>query len=73
MKNVAPLTNIMSAHRITMEYFNLMKFGKEETFGGPTADGVFLGVLPCSDWMLGPRISYATLTYSLVMEQFLSS
>ena len=37
-----------------------MKVGKEENFGGLTADGAFLGVLPCSDWMLGPRICSAT-------------
>ena len=71
-KNCAPLTNIMSAHSITMTYFNLMKVGKEETFGGSTADGVFLDVLPCSDWMYGPRISSATLTYSLVMGKLFS-
>ena len=71
-KNCAPLTNIMSAHSITMTYFNLMKVGKEETFGVSIDDGVFLGVLPCSYWMLGTRISSVTLTCSLVMVQFFS-
>ena len=60
IKNCTPLTNIMSAHRVIMIYFDLMKVGKEEKFGGLTADGAFLGVLPCSDWMLGPRICSAT-------------
>ena len=73
INNCALLTNIMSAHNITMIYFNLMKVGKEETFGGPTSDGVFLDVLPCSDWMLGPRISSSVLTFSLFMGQFFSS
>ena len=72
IKNCTPLTNIMSAHRITVTYFNLMKVGKEETFGGSTADGVFLDVLPCSDWMLGPRISSDALTRSLVMGHLFS-
>ena len=66
IKNCTPLTNIMSAHMITVTYFNLMKVGKEETFGGSTADGVFLDVLPFSDWMLGPRISSAPLHVPLL-------
>ena len=69
-KNCTPLTKIMSAHRITMTYFNLMKVGKEETFGGSTADDVFLDFLPCIYWMLGERMSSATLTCSLIMGQF---
>ena len=73
IRNCAPLTNMMSAHRITMNYFNLMKVGKEETFGGSTAAGVFLGVFTWNDWMLGPRVSYATLTCSLDMGQLFSS
>ena len=73
IKNCTPLINIMSAHRIIVTYFNLMKVVKEETFGGSTAYGVFLDVLPCSNWMLGPRISSATLTCSLVMGQKISS
>ena len=72
IKNCAPLTHIMSAHRITMIYFNFMKVVKTEHFGGSTADGVFLDVLPCNDWMYGPRISYATLKCSLVMGKFFS-
>ena len=50
-----------------------MKVGKEETSVEPTSDGVFLGVLPCSGWMLGTRISSATLISSLVMGKFFSS
>ena len=70
---VIKIANIISAHRIIMIYFNLMKVGKEENFSGSIADVVFLGVLPCSDWMLDPRISYATFTYSLVIGQLFSS
>ena len=66
IKNCAPLTIIMSAHRITITYSNLMKVGKEGTFGVSTDDGVFLGVLTCIDWMLGPMISSATLTFTLL-------
>ena len=73
IKNCTPLTNIMSAHRIIVTYFNLMKVVKEETFGGSTANDVFLDVLTCSDWMLGPRISSDTLTCSLVIGQLFSS
>ena len=72
IKNWTPLTNIMSAHRITATYFNLMKVGKEETFGGSKADGVFLDVFPYSDWILGPVISSVTLTCSLIIGQFFS-
>ena len=72
IKNCTLSTNIMSEHRITVIYFNLMKVGKEDIFCGLAADGVFLGVLPCSDWMLGPKISYAALTYYLVMGKFFS-
>ena len=67
IKNCAPLTNIMSAHRTIMIYFNFMKVGKEETFYGSTSGGVFLHILPCIDYMFGPRIYSVTLTYSLVM------
>ena len=73
IKNCTPLTKTMSAHRFTMIYLDLIKVGKEDNFCGLTADGVFLCVLPCSDWMLGPRISSATLTSYLVMGQFFSS
>ena len=55
-KNRFPLTNIMSEHRVLMIYFNLLEIGKYYTYGGSKSDGVFLGVLPCSDWMLGPYL-----------------
>ena len=58
---------------IIVTYFNLMKVGKEENFGRSKSDGVFLDVLPFSDWVLGPMIYYVTLTRSLVMGQFFSS
>ena len=72
-KNCTPLTKIMSAHIITMTYFNFIKVGKEDTFGVSTDDDVLLGVLPCIDWKLGPRISSVTLKCSLVMGQFFIS
>ena len=69
----APLKNVISEHRITMTYFNLMKVGKEETVCLFTADSLLLYVLPCSDCMLGPKLSSFTLTCYLVMWQFFSS
>ena len=73
IKNGTLLIDIISSHRVIIIYFDLMKVGKEENFGGLTADGVFLSVLPCSYWILGPRIYYSTLTSSLVMGQFFIS